>query len=90
MERLLTLIALLVLAVGFVSLGLLSLTNERPEDPATVLFSETTSAVIGSTISILVGAIFLAAALRVRLREGSLKPGRVSTDCEVPNWRGTR
>jgi hypothetical protein len=60
-ERLSTRIALLVLSVGFVSLGLLSFTSGHPEDAATALFSEATYAIVGSTISILVGVIFLAA-----------------------------
>jgi hypothetical protein len=59
-ERLSTRIALLVLAVGFVSLGLLSFTSRNPEDAATAP-SEATYAIVGTTISILVGVIFLAA-----------------------------
>jgi hypothetical protein len=60
-ERLSTRIALFVLAVGFVSLGLLSFTSRHPEDAATALSSEATYAIVGTTISILVGVIFLAA-----------------------------
>jgi hypothetical protein len=54
---------LLVLAVGFSSLGFLSLINRHPEDAATGFFSEATYSIIGSSISILVGATFLVAAI---------------------------
>jgi hypothetical protein len=55
-------ISLAVLAVGFILLGLLSLTNRRHEDlvPATVL--ENTCCVTGGVISIVAGTIFLLAA----------------------------
>jgi hypothetical protein len=56
-------VGLLVLAVGFSSLGFLSFINRHPEDPATGLFSESTYSIIGSSISILLGATFLATAL---------------------------
>jgi hypothetical protein len=54
---------LLALAIGFSCLGFLSLINRCPEDAATGFFSETTYSNIGSFISILVGATFLAASL---------------------------
>ena len=54
---------LLVLAVGFSSLGFLSLINRHPEDAATGFFSEATYSIIGSSSSILVGATFLVAAI---------------------------
>ena len=55
-------LGLLVLAIGFSSLGILSFLNKRPEN-ATGFFSEATYSIIGSSISILVGATFLAAAV---------------------------
>ena len=62
-KRFSTGVGLLVLAVGFSSLGFLSLINRHPEDAATGFFSEATYLIIGSSISILVGATFLVAAI---------------------------
>jgi hypothetical protein len=62
-KRFSTGVGLLVLAVGFTSLGFLSLINKHAEDAATGLFSEATYSIIGSSLSILVGAPFLAAAV---------------------------
>jgi len=62
-ERLLTHLALLVLAAGFASLGLFSFINRPVELTPTGLISETTYSIIGSTIGVLVGMTFLAAAL---------------------------
>ena len=72
-EKLSTRLALLVLAVGFASLGFLSFLN-RPLEPAdTGLISVTTYSIIGSTVGVLVGLTFLTAALvfaRPLRREG--------------------
>lgn len=62
-KRFSTGVGLLVLAVGFSALGFLSLINRHPEDAATGFFSEATYSIIGSSISILVGATFLVAAI---------------------------
>jgi hypothetical protein len=62
-KRFSTGVALLVLAVGFTSLGFLSFINKHPEDAATGLFSEATYSIIGSSLSILVDATLLAAAV---------------------------
>jgi hypothetical protein len=62
-KRFSTGLGLLVLALGFSSIGILSFLNEHPENKATGLFSETTYSIIGSYISILVGAMFLGAAI---------------------------
>jgi hypothetical protein len=62
-EKLSTRLALLVLAVGFGSLGFLSFLNRPLEPTASGLISETTYSILGSTIGVLVGMTFLAAAL---------------------------
>lgn len=62
-ENLSTRLALLILAVGFGSLGFLSFINRPLEANQTGLVSETTYSIIGSTIGILVGITFLTAAL---------------------------
>jgi uncharacterized membrane protein len=62
-ERLSTRLALLILAVGFASLGFLSFLNRPLEAAATGLISETTYSIIGSTVGVLVGMTFLTAAL---------------------------
>ena len=62
-EKLSTRLALLVLAVGFASLGFLSFLNRPLEPTATGLISETTYSIIGSTVGVLVGVTFLTAAL---------------------------
>ena len=56
-------LGLLVLALGFSSIGVLSFLKKHPENQATGFFSEATYSIIGSYISILVGATFLAAAI---------------------------
>jgi len=63
LEKLVTGIGLLVLAAGFTSLGFLSFINMHPEDAGTGLFSEATFSVVGSSISLLIGATFLVAAV---------------------------
>lgn len=74
-------VGLLVLAVGFSSLGLLSYVK-RHTDAATGLFSESSYSLIGSILSLLVGATFLAAAVlfvATKLRgETSLTPNSFS------------
>ena len=62
-ERLSTRLALLILAVGFASLGFLSFLKRPLEATATGLISETTYSIIGSTVGVLVGVTFLTAAL---------------------------
>jgi hypothetical protein len=62
-EKLSTRLALLVLAVGFASLGFLSFINRPLEANETGLISDTTYSIVGSTIGVLVGIIFLTAAL---------------------------
>jgi hypothetical protein len=83
-KRFSTGVGLLLLAVGFSSLGFLSFFNRHPEDPATGLFSESTYSIIGSSISILVGATFLAAAV---LFAGGMLRGKRSF---APEWRNGR
>jgi hypothetical protein len=56
-------IGLLVLALGFSSLGFLSLLKRFPENAADGLFSESTYTFIGSSLSLLVGATFLVTAV---------------------------
>jgi hypothetical protein len=56
-------VGLLVLAVGFSSLGFLSLLKRHTEDAAAGLLSENTYSLIGSFLSLLVGATFLTAAV---------------------------
>ena len=80
LDKLSTGAGLLVLAVGFVSLGFLSFMNRHSNDAANGLFVEETYSIVGSLISILVGAIFLTiavlftATLRRRNRSLGRKP----------------
>ena len=62
-QKLSTRLALLILAVGFASLGFLSFMNRPLEANETGLFSDATYSIIGSTIGVLVGITFLTAAL---------------------------
>jgi uncharacterized membrane protein len=62
-EKISTRLALLVLAVGFASLGFLSFLNRPLEPAATGLISASTYSIIGSTVGVLVGLTFLTAAL---------------------------
>jgi hypothetical protein len=80
-KRFSTGIGLLILAVGFSSLGFLSFINRHPEGAATGLFSEATYSIIGSSISILMGATFLIAAV---LFAGTLLRGKRSFAHSVP------
>jgi hypothetical protein len=63
MRKFSTSVGLLLLAVGFSCLGLLSFLKRPTEDAATGFLSETTYSLIGSLISILVGATFLVTAV---------------------------
>jgi hypothetical protein len=63
LDKLSTSAGLLVLALGFTSLGFLSFIGRHPEDAANGLFFEATYSIVGSLISILVGATFLAIAV---------------------------
>jgi hypothetical protein len=74
-KEFLTGLGLLILAAGFTALGFLSLIKRHPEDGATGIFSEDTYSIVGSTFSILVGAIFLLSAV---LFVGTLVRGRTS------------
>jgi hypothetical protein len=71
---------LLVLAIGFATLGLLSFINRRPEDAANGLFFGAAYIVVGSLISILLGSAFFAIAVlfttTLRRENRSLDPGR--------------
>jgi branched-subunit amino acid permease len=62
-EKLASGIALAILAGGFVCLGVLSLVVSHLEGAADRTLSETTYSTVGSTTSILLGAIFFVAAL---------------------------
>jgi hypothetical protein len=55
-------ISLVILAIGFVSLGLLVLINRPERDFAAGTLFENNGSVIGSIVSIFAGAIFLVAA----------------------------
>jgi hypothetical protein len=81
LEKWSTGLGLFVLAVGFISLGFLSFINSHPEDAATGLFSEATYAIVGSSIGVLVGGTFLAAAI---LFTGTLRREKRSFE---PQWR---
>jgi hypothetical protein len=78
-HKLSTVAGLLVLAVGFTSLGFLSFISRHPEDAANGLFTEATYSIVGSLISILVGATFLAIAVlftgRLRRRKSQYALG---------------
>jgi H+/Cl- antiporter ClcA len=54
-------ISLAVLAVGFILLGLLALTNHRHQDVSGDTLLESNCGVVGNIISIVAGAIFLLA-----------------------------
>src|SRR5271166_3499762 len=69
-KKLSTGIALLMLALGFTSLGLLAFINKHPEGAADTPFSETIYSVVGSATSILLGATFLVVAV---LSTGTLR-----------------
>jgi hypothetical protein len=55
-------ISLVILAIGFVLLGLLALINRPERDLAADTLLENNGSVIGSIVSIFAGAIFLVAA----------------------------
>jgi hypothetical protein len=63
LEKLSTGAGLLVLGIGFASLGILSFINGPAEGAATGLFFDATYSVVGSLISILVGATFFTIAV---------------------------
>ena len=89
-ERFLSGVALLVLAVGFTALGFLSFINNHPENVVIGLFSEAAYSIIGSSISIMVGATFLTAAVRfleTDLWQQYTKVGGIQ-DSEIPDGRG--
>ena len=52
---------MLVLAIGFSSLGFISFVHSYPEDEATQLFSEASFSIVGSFVSLFVGVTFLIA-----------------------------
>ena len=54
---------MLILAVGFSSLGYISCVNTNPEDAPAGFFAEASYSTIGSFISMFVGVTFLAAAI---------------------------
>jgi hypothetical protein len=56
-------LVLVLLAAGFTSLGFLSFVKRQPERAINDFFSDATYSIIGGSISILVGGIFLAAAI---------------------------
>ncbi|MBV8414231.1 MAG: hypothetical protein JO251_03370 [Verrucomicrobia bacterium] len=60
-QKLSTRLALLILAVGFASLGFLSFINRPLGANETGLISDATYSIIGSTIGVLVGITFLTA-----------------------------
>jgi hypothetical protein len=63
LEKLSTGAGLLVLGIGFATLGLLSFLNGRPEGAANDLFFDASYSIIGSLISMLVGVTFFAIAV---------------------------
>jgi hypothetical protein len=63
LDKLLTGAGLLGLGAGFVALGCLSFLNRGPEDPENAAFLNTAYPIIGSLISVLVGAGFFAIAV---------------------------
>ena len=63
LDKLSTGAGLLVLAIGFASLGFLSITNRHLEDAENGLFFDSTYTIVGSFLSILLGATFLAIAV---------------------------
>jgi hypothetical protein len=63
LEKLSTGAGLLVLGIGFASLGFLSFINGRSEDAADDLYFGAGYSIVGSLISILVGATFVAIAV---------------------------
>jgi hypothetical protein len=71
-------VGLLVLALGFSSLGILSLLKRYPKNAADGLFTESTYSFVGSFLSLLVGATFLVTAvlfLETKLRgKTTLRP----------------
>ena len=84
LEKWSTALGLVVLAVGFISLGFLSFANSHPENAATGLFSETTYSIVGSSIGVLVGGTFLVAAI---LFAGTLRREKRSFE---PEWHRRR
>jgi formate-dependent nitrite reductase membrane component NrfD len=82
LEKWSTALGLVVLAVGFISLGFLSFINSYPENAATGFFSETTYSIVGSSIGVLVGGTFLVAAI---LFAGRLRREKRSFG---PQWHG--
>lgn len=60
--RLSTSISLVLLTVGFSLLGLLTLINSNREGVINTLSFENSSAVVGSSVSLILGAAFLVAA----------------------------
>ena len=62
LEKTSTSLSMVILAVGFTTLGLVSFTTKYQEGVANGLPSENALSMIGSAISILIGATFLVAA----------------------------
>ena len=52
---------MLILAIGFSSLGFISFVHNYPPDEATQLFSEVGFCIVGSFVSLFVGITFLIA-----------------------------
>jgi hypothetical protein len=61
-QTLSTNLCLLILALGFATLGLVSLINKQ-SDCTSIISAEHTYSLVGSTFSLLVGATFLVAAI---------------------------
>jgi hypothetical protein len=74
-QRFSTGVSLLVLAIGFSSLGFVSFVNGNPEDQPTELLSGASYSMLGSFVSIFVGATFLIATV---LFVATLRRGRRS------------
>jgi|ERR1700733_1572407 hypothetical protein len=65
-------LSLVILALGFSALGFFSVINKQPSLSTSILSGEYAYSLIGSIFSVLVGAIFLAAAIAFRgMRSGS-------------------
>ena len=66
-------LCLVILALGFATLGLASFASHQSNCSETLFSAENTYSLIGSTFSVLVGAAFLVAAITCRgLKVGSV------------------
>jgi uncharacterized membrane protein YidH (DUF202 family) len=62
LKRVSTSISLLILTIGFSLLGFLTLINSNREGAVPTVSFENSSAVVGSSVSIILGVVFLVAA----------------------------